>query len=75
MKKIAAIVMASIALVGCAAKVVSTSPRSVVIRAGDLYVQEAQDLADKECAKHGRFARMVDKPSRTSNQFAFDCVN
>lgn len=73
--KIIALAALALALGGCAAKVVSTSPRSVVISAGDARVQEAQDMADRECAKHGRFARMTSKPSPTSDQFAFDCIN
>lgn len=64
-----------VALAGCAAKVVSTSPRSVVISAGDARVQESQDMAEKECGKHGRHARLVARPSATSDQFTYDCVN
>lgn len=75
LKNIAAIAIASFALAGCAAKLVSSSPRTVVISAGDARVQEAQDMADKECSKHGRFARMIGKPSPSSDQFTFDCVN
>ena len=75
MKNITIIAIASFILAGCAAKLVSTSPRTVVISASDVFVQESQDMADKECAKHGRFARMIGKPSPTSDQFTFDCVN
>ena len=64
-----------VALTGCAAKLVSTSPRSVVISAGDARVQEAQNMADAECAKHGRYARLQERPSPTSDQFMFACVN
>lgn len=62
---------------GCAIKpqVISSSPRTVVVKAGDLYVQESQNLADTECRKHSRFARLLDKPSPTSDQFVYDCVN
>ena len=75
MKSITLIVISTCILAGCAAKLVSTSPRTVVISAGDARIQEAQDMADEECAKQGRFARMVGKPSPTSDQFTFDCVN
>lgn len=67
--------MWAVLLAGCAAKVVSSSPRSVIISAGDARVQEAQDMADKECAKNGRFAKITARPSPTSDQFLFDCVN
>lgn len=72
--QLVAIGVASVVLSGCAAKVVSTSARSVVISAGDARVQEAQDLADKECAKYSRHARLTARPSRTSDQFVYDCV-
>jgi outer membrane biogenesis lipoprotein LolB len=75
MKNITIIAIASFILTGCAARLVSTSPRTVVISAGSAQVQEAQDLADKECAKHGRLARLVGKLSPPSSHFTFDCVN
>lgn len=74
-KNIAVITVASFIVAGCAAKLVSSSPRTVVISAGDARVQESQDMADKECAKHGRFARLIGKPTPSSDQFTFDCVN
>lgn len=64
-----------VVLGGCAPMVVSTSPRTVVIRAGDMRIQESQTMADTECAKHGRYAKMVARPSFTSAEFIFDCVN
>lgn len=66
--------LAALLLVGCAAKVVSSSPRTVVIRAGGAYVAESQALADAECKKHGRYARLIERPSRTSAEFIYDCV-
>lgn len=66
---------AATVLSGCAAKLVSSSPRTVVVSAGDSRVQEAQDLATKECAKHSRHARLIERPNPTSDQFVFDCVN
>lgn len=62
-------------LAGCAAEVISSSPRTVVVTARDNMVAESQALADKECAKHGRYARLIERPHRYSDQFVFDCVN
>lgn len=73
MKRIALLAL-PLLLAGCAAKVISSSPRSVVITAPDAAVAESQSMADAECRKHGRFARLVRSPSPTSNQFVFDCV-
>ena len=61
-------------LTGCAAKVVSSSPRTVVVRAGDALVADAQALAEAECLKHGRHARLIARPNFQSAEFIFDCV-
>ena len=61
-----------VVLTGCAAQVVSSSPRTVVIQAGSAQVAEAQSAADTECAKNKLFARLASKP--TPNQFIYDCV-
>ncbi|MBX3653185.1 MAG: hypothetical protein KF686_03305 [Ramlibacter sp.] len=58
---------------GCAAKVLSVSERSVVVQARIQDVAEAQSLANAECAKSGRKARLAGK--LTANQFSFDCEN
>lgn len=61
-------------LVGCAPTVLSTSPRTVVIHGPRNAFAPVQALADAECTKHGRFAKMVQRPSTDPNQFMFDCV-
>ena len=71
--------LAAILLVGCAAKVVSSNPRSVVVDAGGpppaRDSSSAQRLADAECSKHGRFAKMIGRPQYgVSNEYVFDCV-
>lgn len=69
-----ALVAVGVGLIGCAAQVVSSSPRTVVVRAPDGAIAESQKLADVECAKHGRYARMIERPSPRSAEFVFDCV-
>lgn len=61
-------------LAGCAAEVLSTSPRSVVIKAGTAQVAAAQELANKECEKHGRAARLNSRPAPYTPGWVFDCV-
>jgi len=58
-------------LTGCAAKVLSTSPRSVLVHAAQ--AAEAQTAADQECAKHQRKARLVSLPRNA--HYLFDCVD
>ena len=64
-------------LTGCAIgpRVISSSPRTVVVRAGDARVQEAQNLAEQECGKHQLHARLVQSPTPNSSNFVYDCVN
>ncbi len=46
---------------GCATVVTISNPRQVIVESQMLYGGEAQRLADLECAKHMRYARMVIK--------------
>jgi len=59
--------------VGCAAKLISSSDRSVMVQARIQDAAEAQKIADVECAKYGRYARLSLKPH--VNQYVYDCVN
>lgn len=68
------VVICVVMLSGCAAKVVSSSARTVVVRAPDLAIAESQALADAECKQHGRYARLIARPSPTSAEFVYDCV-
>ena len=61
-------------LTGCAAQVVSSSARTVVVRARVQDAGGAQVLADAECKKYDRFARMTMRPGYGSGEYIFDCV-
>jgi hypothetical protein len=69
------VIAMGVVLAGCAAQVVSTSPQSVTIKAPITKVQEAQDLADAECRKTGKQARLTGRPTATVPLWLFDCVN
>ncbi len=71
MRKLA--LLACIALSGCAAQVVSSNDRSVVIKAGAGEIGKAQAAADSECQKSGRSAKLTLKPM--PNQYVFECLN
>lgn len=73
MKTLGLLILISL-LAACAAKVVSSGPRSVVISGSDDKVSDAQKLADKECQKHGRYAQLRREPNKSSDRFLFDCV-
>lgn len=63
---------------GCALQVASSNPRQVIINhpGGPPNTQEAQRLADAECAKHRRFAKMSVWPiASVSRHWVFECVD
>lgn len=69
--------IAAVLLCGCAAQVVSSSPRQVVIDAGRPPRPSGQviALANQECARYGRYAQMVGRPSYgESTEYVFNCV-
>lgn len=61
---------ATLVLVGCGASIQNSNPRSVTIHA--VGPKSAQPLADAECAKHGRYARLAGSPSDFN--YLFHCV-
>jgi hypothetical protein len=73
MKKLLACLVC-VVVAGCAAQVVSTSPRSVIVDANSQGMAAVQQIADAECKKHGRFARLVNAPRFGNNNYLFDCV-
>lgn len=62
------------ALVGCASSVVSSNPRNVVVESQSLNAAEAQRLADAECKKHNRYAKMTIKGDYWDRNYTFECV-
>lgn len=71
--KTIAVFFACLVLAGCAAQVISSSQRSVIVRADSHDYSGAQKAADEECNKVGRFAKLAMKPTLT--QYVYDCVN
>jgi len=74
-KTLLSVVGVGVALVlgGCAAQVVSSTPKSVVVKARIQDAAEANTLAEAECKKNGLSARFAGKSG--GNQYFFDCVN
>jgi hypothetical protein len=68
------LLLASVFLTACAAQVVSSSPRTVVIKTMGPDYNGAQKLADIECGKHKLFAQLAPRGAPSSN-FIFNCVN
>lgn len=71
--KLVSVIAVSLSLAACGGlptKVISTSPRTVVVQSFK-GMQAAQTMANDECAKHGRFARWI---SGDVN-YVFDCIN
>lgn len=74
MRRMIALALVAAGVAGCATEVISSSPRTVVVRGPDGAIAKAQELAEAECAKHGRHSRLIARPSPTSAEFVFDCV-
>lgn len=68
-----ATLLAAALLAGCSAKVIDSNPRTVMVNAGQADAAGALRLANAECAKHGRYARLNTKPT-VDRQWVFDCV-
>lgn len=62
------------ALGGCSTSVISSSPRNVVVESQSLNAAEAQRLADVECKKHNRYAKMTIKGDYWERNYSFECV-
>jgi len=62
---------------GCSSQVTSSSSRTIIVRAGfpDMGIESALALAEKECLKKGRAARVQGVTSPNTNQYIFECVN
>lgn len=61
-------------LVGCSSSVVSSNPRNVVVESQSLDAAASQKLADAECKKHKRYAKMTIKGDYWDRNYTFDCV-
>jgi len=68
------IMLLSTILAGCATKVVSSNPRSVIVESEMMEASKAQELADIECKKHNRYAKMTTKADFHDRNYVFDCV-
>jgi hypothetical protein len=68
--------IAVVTMNGCAAQVTSSTPSTVVVRAGfpDMGVEKALELAEAECAKRGLSARVRSVTMPNTNRYIFDCV-
>jgi hypothetical protein len=74
MRVVSILCISLFALVGCAAKVTSSGERTVMVNAGSVDGAGALSVANEECKKHGRYARLLTKPTG-DRQWVFDCVN
>jgi len=76
--KIIAVFLCVVAVSGCSTirpSVESSTPRSVVIEGGVQYATDATTLAQAECQKHGRHARLrSDKQDIIGWVWTYDCV-
>ncbi|MDZ4732633.1 MAG: hypothetical protein SGJ16_03470 [Nitrospirota bacterium] len=68
------IVLLSVAVSGCGTSVVSSTPRQVIVESQTMDAHEAQRLADIECAKNSRYAKMTLEAGYWEWNYTFECV-
>jgi len=68
------VIMVGLLVLGCETTVVSSNPRQVIVKSSMNDVKESQRLAEAECGKHERYARMALKATNTDPNYTFDCV-
>ena len=67
-------IVACLMLLGCETAVISANPRQVIVKSSELDAKESQRLAEAECGKHQRYARMSLKATNIDPNYTFDCV-
>lgn len=73
MRALTLTLLASFCLAGCAAKLIDSNPRQVVVKAGHAHPEKALAMANSECARHGRSARLNQRDPEAPIWY-FDCV-
>ena len=68
------LVVGVLIFLGCETAVISANPRQVIVKSSMLDAKESQRLAEAECGKHERYARMALKATNTDPNYTFDCV-
>ncbi len=64
------IIISAVVLSGCATGIIASNPNSVIV--GNTYIwnqQEAFNMADKECRKHGKNATYIPGPKDGKMEF------
>lgn len=74
MRFVMACLIAGVILSGCAAKVISSNPRTVIVHSEGMDTAGSQALADKECAKYQKDAKLTGRPTYWLREYVFDCV-
>lgn len=68
------VIVGCLMLLGCETTVISANPRQVIVKSSELDARESQRLAEAECGKHQRYARMSLKATNIDPNYTFDCV-
>jgi hypothetical protein len=75
MRRRTSLLIALLAIQGCATHVVSSNERSVIVESYWMDVARAQELADAECGKHSRIAQMTIKADPWESHYVFYCID
>jgi hypothetical protein len=67
------LLLAGALLSGCAAELLSTNEKMIVVKSRPSQLPDATEIAETECQKRGgRHARLITKPAE--GQYGFECI-
>ncbi|MCZ8256205.1 MAG: hypothetical protein O9327_11115 [Polaromonas sp.] len=70
---LSSLLLASAFLSGCAAELISTNEKLIIVKGRPSQLVDATEIAETECQKRGRMhARLISKPA--PEQYGFECV-
>ena len=70
---LSSLLLACAVLSGCAAELLSTNEKLIVVKGRPSQLVDATEIAETECQKRGRMhARLISKPE--PGQYGFECV-
>ena len=75
MRRRMGLLIALLAVQGCATHIVSSNERSVIVESQWINAAKAQELADAECGKYSRIAQMTIKGEPWETNYVFYCVD
>jgi hypothetical protein len=74
--RVVLVIALGLAVIGCRPSITSSSPNHVTVESYQMNEVQAQQIADAECAKYHRRARIALKPTTREDEreYIFSCI-